>query len=91
MVMKCNLIGFDIFTGKRYMGVYPVLDDVRTPVQKDYFLADVTVDGFASLVDEVGNCRELIKLPQRPDDFSREIETAFASRHPYKVTVVSAM
>lgn len=42
-------------------------------------------------MEEDGTVREDIKLPEYPDNFAREIQTAFDSGKNYSVVVMSAM
>jgi hypothetical protein len=53
-------------------------------------LVDVNED-FVSLMDEEGNCRDDIKLPDYPDNFAREIRQQFETGKNYSVVVMSAM
>ena len=64
---------------------------VPNVTRKDYSLVDITDEDFTSLMDEEGNCREDIKLPDVPDNFGREIRTAFDSGKSITVSVLSAM
>ena len=52
---------------------------------------DISADGFTSLMDEEGNVREDVKLPDYPDNFAREIQNAFETGKTYAVTVLSAI
>jgi translation initiation factor 5A len=42
-------------------------------------------------MDEEGNCREDVRLPDYPDNFAREIQQAFESGKSLIVSVMSAM
>lgn len=54
-------------------------------------MVDISGDDFCSLMDEDGNVREDVKLPEYPDNFGREIRTAFETGKSHSVTLVSAM
>jgi translation initiation factor 5A len=60
---------------------------------KNYSLIDISEDGFVSLMDEAGDMREDIKLPEFPENFGRQIRQKFenAGDKGYVVTVLSAM
>jgi len=90
---KCNFTAIDIFTGKKYEDIIPSTHTAHIPnvVRKDYSLVDVQSDGFCSLMDEEGNCREDVKLPDYPDNFAREIQQAFEGGKSLIVSVMSAM
>jgi hypothetical protein len=42
-------------------------------------------------MDEDGNCREDVRLPEHPENFAREIKAAFETQKPQSVTLISAM
>lgn len=90
---KCNFTAIDIFTGKKYEDIIPSTHTAHVPfvARKEYSLVDISADGFCSLMDDEGNCREDVKLPDYPDNFAREIETAFADGKQISVVVLSAM
>jgi translation initiation factor 5A len=90
---KCNFTAIDIFTGKKYEDIIPSTHTAHVPfvVRKDYSLVDISSDEFCSLMDDEGNCREDVKLPDYPDNFGREIKTAFEAGKSLMVSVLSAM
>lgn len=90
---KCNFTAIDIFTGKKYEDIIPSTHTAHVPfvVRKDYSLVDISSDEFCSLMDDEGNCREDVKLPDYPDNFGREIKTAFEAGKSLIVSVLSAM
>jgi len=90
---KCNFVAIDIFTGKKYEDIIPSTHTAHIPnvVRKEYALVDISNDGFVTLMDEEGNCREDVRLPDFPDNFAREIKLAFETGKPMAVSVLSAM
>ena len=63
---KVNMVGIDIFTGKKYEDVCPSTHNMMVPnvQRKEYSLMDITDDGFVSLFDpEKNETRDDIKLP----------------------------
>ena len=90
---KCNFTAIDIFTGKKYEDIIPSTHTAHVPfvVRKEYSLVDISADDFCSLMDDEGNCREDVKLPDYPDNYAREIKTAFESGKSLAVSVLSAM
>jgi len=63
---KANITGLDIFTGKKYEDVCPTSHnmDVPTVTRCDYELVDIDEDGFASLMDDKGEMRDDLKIPE---------------------------
>eukprot|EP01039_Chlorochromonas_danica_P006544 gene6544-7218_t len=90
---KCNFTAIDIFTGKKYEDIVPSTHTVHVPfvVRKEYTLVDITTDGFVSLMDEAGEVREDVRLPEYPENFAREIQAAFETGKSHTVTLLSAM
>ena len=94
---KCNFTALDIFTNKKYEDIQPSSNTVQVPfvTRKEYNLVDISEDDFVTLMDEEGNCREDVKLPDIPEGFAREIRTKFAegneANKTYSVTVLGAM
>jgi len=94
---KCNMMGYDIFTGKRHEEIIQSTHTAQVPfvTRKDYTLTDIN-EGFVTLFDEeTSECREDVKLPDAPEGFAREIQNKFteaeASGKVLIVSVLSAM
>lgn len=90
---KCNFTAIDIFTGKKYEDIIPSTHNTSVPfvTRKELSLVDISSDGFVSLMDEEGNVREDVRLPDYPENFAREIQAAFETGKSHSVTLVSAM
>lgn len=91
---KCNFTAIDIFTGKKYEDIIPSTHNTEVPFVKrvEYTLMDISSEGFTSLMDEDGNIREDVRLPEYPENFAREIKAQFETPDKtYSVVVVSAM
>lgn len=91
---KCNFTAIDIFTGKKYEDIIPSTHNAHVPnvSRKEYTLVDITSDDFVHLMDEEGEIREDIKLPDYPESFAREIKGNFeGSEKTWTLTVLSAM
>ena len=76
---KCNFTALDIFTNKKYEDIIPATHTAHIPVvtRKDYDLIDISDDGFLTLMDEEGNTKEDLKLPEQPENYARELKNAF--------------
>jgi translation initiation factor 5A len=94
---KCNFTALDIFTNKKYEDIIPATHTAHIPVvvRKDFDLLDITDDGFLSLMDEEGNTRDDVKLPEHPEGYARDLKLAFeasqASSKALSVSLLSAM
>jgi len=89
---KVNLVGIDIFTGKKYEDICPSTHNMMVPnvTRKEYALMDISDDGFTSLLDEDKNeTRDDIKLPA--GDLGADIKKKFDDEENLKMTVLKAM
>ena len=62
---EVNITGFDILTNKKYTDISPASHDMVAPFVHEfrYTLTDIN-EGFVSLMDENGETREDLKLPE---------------------------
>jgi len=87
---KVHLVGIDIFNGKKYEDICPSTHNMDVPNvnRKDYQLSDID-DGFFSLLDDVSNPKDDIKVPD--NDLGKEIQAKFNEGADLLVTVLFAM
>lgn len=87
---KVHLVAIDIFTSKKLEDICPSTHNMDVPnvVRKDYQLVDIDGD-FLSLMDDGGDQREDIKLPE--GELGDEIRTRFEGGDDLMVSVLSAM
>lgn len=73
---KVHMVALDIFTNKKYEDICPSTHNMDVPnvSRKDFQLLDVADDGFLSLMDDAGNTRDDLKLPE--GDVGNEIRAA---------------
>lgn len=84
---KVHLIGIDIFTNKKYDDLCPSTHNVDVPNvnRSDYTLIDISDDGFVTLMNDKGDTRQDLKLPEGEladkirDEFEREDVSVFVS------------
>lgn len=88
---KVHLVGIDIFTGKKYEDLCPSTHNIDVPhVQRlEFQLVDITDDDYLSLMNEKGEIRDDLKLPE-DKDINTGIKEEFAKGNNLVVTVISA-
>jgi len=87
---KVHMVALDIFTGKKYEDICPSTHNMEVPnvTRKDYQLCDLK-DGFLSLMDDLGDQREDLKVPE--DDLGKEINAKFDAGEDILCTVLTAV
>jgi len=87
---KVHLVALDIFTNKKYEDICPSTHNMDVPniSRRDFQLLDVSDDGFLSLMDDAGNTRDDLKLPE--GDIGEEIKSAIDDGKDILCTVLSA-
>ncbi|KAH9523094.1 Eukaryotic translation initiation factor 5A-1 [Bulinus truncatus] len=87
---KVHLVGIDLFTGKKYEDICPSTHNMSVPVvnRQDYQLVSID-EGYLSLMDDNGETREDLKLPDT--DVGKEIEEKYQKDESFMVTVMKAM
>lgn len=63
---KVHMVGLDIFNGRKYDDLCPSTHNMDVPVVKrlDLQLISIGDDGFVSLMDDSGEVREDLRLPE---------------------------
>merc|ERR1712230_64175 len=66
---KVNLVGIDIFDGKKYEDMSPSTHNMEVPNVKrlEYNLIDVTDEGYLSLMDDGGEIRDDLHCNNNPE------------------------
>ena len=89
---KCHFVAMDIFTNKRYEDLTPSSHncDVPNVVRNDYSLLDISDDDFVSLMDDAGNDKSDLRLPD--DEILRtSIIQGFHEEKQLIITVLKSM
>lgn len=93
---KVHLVAIDIFTTKKYEDICPSTHNMSVPTvtRTEYTLVDIMKDedggdDFVSLMDDVGETRDDLKLEN--DDCGRQLKEKFGGDESYLVTVLKAM
>jgi len=89
---KVNLVGIDIFDGKKYEDMSPSTHNMEVPNvnRKEYTLIDVTEEGFLSLMDEGGEVRDDLHCNHNAE-LMAEISKKFDAGDEMMITVLQAM
>merc|ERR1711997_1436297 len=87
---KVHMVGLDIFTNRKYEDICPSTHNMDVPnvSRKDYQLLDCSDDGYLSLMDDTGETREDLKVPE--GDIGTECKAAIADARDILCTVLSA-
>ena len=93
---KANIVGIDIFTGKKYEDSCPTSHNVEVPNIKrtPYTVIDVDNDGFVSLMDAQGNLRQDLKCPDDTEEDQKnteKIKQCLQDGQQVMVTVLESM
>eukprot|EP01026_Neomeris_dumetosa_P010028 TRINITY_DN13639_c0_g1_i1.p3 TRINITY_DN13639_c0_g1~~TRINITY_DN13639_c0_g1_i1.p3 ORF type:complete len:164 (-),score=25.87 TRINITY_DN13639_c0_g1_i1:452-943(-) len=93
---KCNFVGQDIFTMKKYEEIVPghANCDVPNITRKEYSLIDISEDGYVSLMTESGDTRDDLTLPSQTDEdvkLADQLKNDFEEGKELVVTVLGAM
>lgn len=91
---KANIVGVDIFTGKKYEDISPSSHNMAQPVvkRKDFQLVDIDrEDDFSTLMDDKDELRSDIRLDLENEDVHVKLKADFEEGKSLNVTVLSAM
>ena len=88
---KCNFTAVNIFNNKKLEDMIPSTHTTNVPIVKrtEYTLMDISDDGFVTLMDENGETREDLTLPDYPDNYANELKKEFQEKQ-LLVTVLKA-
>ncbi|XP_065061375.1 eukaryotic translation initiation factor 5A-1-like [Rhopilema esculentum] len=88
---KVHLVGIDIFTGKKYEDICPSTHNMNVPhvKRKDYQLVNIEDDGYLSLMDDNGDQKEDVRVPE--NDCGKEIQSKFDLGESILVTILTSM
>merc|ERR1719198_2001046 len=63
---KANIVGLDVFTGRKYNEISPTSHNMTAPAmyRSEWQLTDYTPDGEVTFMNEVGTMKEDLNLPR---------------------------
>jgi translation initiation factor 5A len=88
---KAKITGIDVFTSNKYEEIHPTSHNVDVPVinREDWTLVDISRDGFASLMNDNGDCKDDLKVPD--DDTGSKMRSLLDNGATVSCTVLKAM
>lgn len=88
---KVHLVGIDIFTGKKYEDICPSTHNMDVPnvSRREYSVTNISDDGYVTLMNDVGEEREDLKLPE--GDLGADLQKRFNDEESLLATVLKAM
>jgi translation initiation factor 5A len=89
---KVNMVGIDIFDGKKYEDMSPSTHNMDVPFVKrtEFTLIDITEEGYLSLMDADGDTRDDLHCNHNQDLMS-DMQKRFDDGQEVLVTVLAAM
>lgn len=93
---KANIVGIDIFNGRKYNDICPVSHSKEAPniTRKEFTVISVDDDNFVTIMDKGGKIRSDLKLPTETDDdlvIGARIKAGIESGKSVLCTVLGAM
>ncbi|KAI0564839.1 Translation initiation factor eIF5A [Gracilaria domingensis] len=89
---KANIVGVDIFTGRKYEDISPSSHNMMSPIvnRKDFQLIDIDEEGFVTVMDDKNDTRSDLHLDDT-EDVHKKIKADFDEGKDLILTVLSAL
>lgn len=90
---KANIVGVDIFTGRKYEDISPSSHNMNQPIvtRKDFQLIDIDEEGFVTLMDDKNETRSDLRLEVEIDEIHKKTKEEFENGKDLYVTVLAAL
>lgn len=91
---KANIVGYDIFTEKKYEDIFPTSHNVDVPFVKktEFDLIAISDDGTVTYTNEAGENKDDLTLPDENDNpYITDLKKAEAENKNILITVLEAM
>lgn len=90
---KANIVGIDIFTGKKYEDISPSSHNMNQPVvtRKDFQLVDLDEEGYLTIMDDKNITRSDLRIEPETDEVHKKTKADFDEGKDLIVTVLSAL
>lgn len=90
---KANIVGVDIFTGRKYEDISPSSHNMAQPrvSRKDFQLIDIDEEGFVTLMDDNNKTRSDLRLDPENDETHQKIKDDFEGGKDLLLTVLAAL
>ncbi|OMJ68015.1 hypothetical protein SteCoe_34665 [Stentor coeruleus] len=88
---KAKITGIDVFTANKYEEIHPTSHNIDVPVitREDWTLVDISRDGYASLMNDSGETKEDLKVPD--DEIGQKMQSLLDGGATVSTTVLRAM
>ncbi|OMJ89620.1 hypothetical protein SteCoe_8156 [Stentor coeruleus] len=88
---KAKITGIDVFTANKYEEIHPTSHNIDVPVitREDWTLVDISRDGYASLMNDAGDTKEDLKVPD--DEIGQKMKALLDGGATVSTTVLRAM
>lgn len=90
---KANIVGVDIFSGRKYEDISPSSHNMNQPIvtRKDFQLIDIDEEDYVTLMDDKNETRSDLRLDVESDDIHQKTKAEFEDGKDLFVTVLSAL
>ncbi|XP_060919851.1 eukaryotic translation initiation factor 5A-2 [Labrus mixtus] len=88
---KVHLVGIHLFTQKKFEDICPSTHNMDVPnvTRRDYQVCDLDAEGFLALMDDNGDTREDLKVPD--NEVGKDIRKRFSNGETFMVSVLKAL